>query len=209
MSAPQILNHPVIDDYMAKLRYKECSPEDFRRFVRQIAMLMVPYATSNLPTRSCSVDTPLETASTRVLDEPLILCPILRAGLGLLDGFLTLLPQASVAHIGLARNEETLTPEPYYFNCPSRLSEAEVIVLDPMLATGGSASEAISELKKHGAKKLRFVCIVAAPEGLDTLQSNHPDVPILAANLDRGLNEHGYILPGLGDAGDRIFGTEA
>lgn len=209
MPEPHILNHPVIDEYMAKLRCKECSTEDFRRYVRQIAMLMVPYATANLPTKTCSVETPLETAATRMLSKPIILCPILRAGLGLLDGFLTLLPQASVAHVGLARNEETLVPEPYYFNCPTKLAEAEVIVLDPMLATGGSASEAISELKKHGARQLRFVCLVAAPEGLTRLSKDHPDTPILAANLDRALNKHGYILPGLGDAGDRIFGTEA
>lgn len=202
-----ILNHPIIDDCMARLRHRETPVEEFRRIVRQIAMLMVPAVTQNLSTKPTSIPTPLETTELQTLATPITLCPILRAGLGMLDGFHTLLPQASVAHIGLARNEKTLQPESYYFNSPQNIADTDVLILDPMLATGGSASAAIKALKEHGAKSLRFICLLAAPEGIDRLTKDHPDTSIYAANLDRELNPQGYILPGLGDAGDRIFGT--
>jgi len=192
---------------MARLRHQETPVEEFRRLVRQIAMLMVPTVTQELSTQTTSIPTPLETAELNTLQKPITLCPILRAGLGMLDGFHTLIPQASVAHIGLARNEKTLLPESYYFNSPQNIASSDILVLDPMLATGGSASAAITALKEHGAKSLRFICLLAAPEGIELLTKDHPDTPIYAANLDRELNPQGYILPGLGDAGDRIFGT--
>jgi uracil phosphoribosyltransferase len=141
------------------------------------------------------------------LSRPIVLVPILRAGLGLLDGFLSVLPEAAVGYLGLARNEDTLRPEPYYLNLPRDIGEAEVIVLDPMLATGGSAIDAISQLRHHGARRIRFVCLVAAPEGVSRFEEAAPDVPVFAAALDRGLSDLGFILPGLGDAGDRLFGT--
>ena len=168
---------------------------------------MVPEVTAVLPTRPVSVETPLEVTPGVEVTRPIVLAPILRAGIGFLDGFSDLLPEASVAHIGLARNEQTLQPEPYYFKVPPNLAEAEVLVLDPMLATGGSAVEAVRRLKDAGAKHLRFACLVAAPEGVQALESAFPELPVFTAGLDRCLNEKGYILPGLGDAGDRLFGT--
>jgi len=201
------IQHPVIDDRMARLRQRECTTSDFRRYVQEIAQLMVPAVTANLLTLPIQVETPMAMTTGRKLERDIVLVPILRAGLGMLEGFLRLLPEASVAHIGMARNEKTLQPESYYFNAPISITDADVLVLDPMLATGGSASAAIAELKKHGARHIHFACLVAAPEGLETLNSEHPDVPVHYPALDERLNEHGYILPGLGDAGDRIFGT--
>ncbi|WP_435892667.1 uracil phosphoribosyltransferase [Oceaniferula spumae] len=201
------IQHPVIDDRMARLRQQDCPTSQFRTYVQEIAQMMVPDVTANLFTLPTQVQTPLEITTGRKLERDIILVPILRAGLGMLEGFLRLLPESSVAHIGMARNENTLDPESYYFNAPVNLADADIIVLDPMLATGGSASAAISELKKRGAKHLRFACLVAAPEGLERLNSDHSDVPVYYPALDSRLNEHGYILPGLGDAGDRIFGT--
>lgn len=201
------IQHPVIHDRLASLRHKDCPTSEFRRHVQEIAQLMVPAVTADLGTQPVEVTTPLQVTQCERLSRPIILVPILRAGLGMLEGFLRLLPEASVAHIGMARNEETLEPESYYFNTPPHLAEAEVIVLDPMLATGGSASAAITELKKHGAKHLRLACIVVAPEGLERLNEAIPELPVYYPALDEKLNEQGYILPGLGDAGDRIFGT--
>jgi len=192
---------------MARLRHRDCPTSQFRQYVQEIAQMMVPDVTANLFTLPTQVETPLEITTGRKLDREIVLVPILRAGLGMLEGFLRLLPEASVAHIGMARNEDTLDPESYYFNAPTNIDEADVIVLDPMLATGGSASAAITELKKRGARHIRFACIVTAPEGLERLNSDHPDVSVYYPALDSRLNEHGYILPGLGDAGDRIFGT--
>lgn len=169
--------------------------------------MMVPAVTESLFTLPVQVHTPLEMTTGRKLERDIVLVPILRAGLGMLEGFLRLLPDASVAHIGMERDEETLQPKSYYFKAPTVLEDADVIVLDPMLATGGSASAAISELKKHGARHIRFACLVAAPEGVQIMNNDHPDVPVYYPALDSRLNEHGYILPGLGDAGDRIFGT--
>ncbi|MCP5537147.1 MAG: uracil phosphoribosyltransferase [Akkermansiaceae bacterium] len=201
------IQHPVIDDRMTRLRQRDCTTSDFRRYVQEIAQLMVPAVTANLLTLPVEVETPLAITTGRKLEREIVLVPILRAGLGMLEGFLRLLPEASVAHIGMARNEDTLEPKSYYFNAPACLRDADVLVLDPMLATGGSAGAAISELKKHGARHLSLACLVAAPEGLQTINTRHPDVPVYYAALDKRLNNHGYIIPGLGDAGDRIFGT--
>lgn len=168
---------------------------------------MVPAVTAGFETRVVSCETPLEVTGGYEMTRRIILTPVLRAGLGFLDGFFDLLPDAAVAHIGLARNEETLLPEPYYIKTPPILAESEVIVLDPMLATGGSAVEAVKRLIDLGATHLRFVCLVAAPEGIATFEAAWPEIPVFTAAIDRGLNDRGYILPGLGDAGDRLFGT--
>ncbi|BCX46948.1 uracil phosphoribosyltransferase [Haloferula helveola] len=203
----EVIDHPVIQTELSGLRDRDCPSREFRARVRRVASLMVPAVTAGLETRPIACETPLEVTSGVELARPVVLAPILRAGIGFLDGFLDLLPDASIAHIGLARNEETLQPEPYYFKTPPDLGDAEVIVLDPMLATGGSVSEAIRQLRDSGATRLRFACLVAAPEGVKAIESEHPDLPIFTAALDRCLNAKGYILPGLGDAGDRIFGT--
>lgn len=203
----EVVDHPLIHAELTLLRDRHCPPQRFRSHVRRVASLMVPAVTANLETEPVPCETPLEVTSGVTPSRPIILAPILRAGIGFFDGFLDLLPEASTAHIGLARNEETLRPEPYYFKTPPELPKAEVIVLDPMLATGGSAAEAVTRLRAAGAERLRFACLVAAPEGVDTLHRAHPDLPIFTAALDRCLNAKGYILPGLGDAGDRIFGT--
>lgn len=202
-----LLNHPLIADEMTRVRNPECQPPEFRRGVRRIASLMVPAVTADLATATVPCVTPLETTTGQRLSRGILLAPVLRAGLGFLDGFLDLIPQASVAHIGLARNEETLLPEPYYLKHPDRLADYSIILLDPMLATGGSAAEAVRRLRAAGAADLRFACLVAAPEGVAAFEAACPDVPVYAAALDRCLNERGYILPGLGDAGDRLFGT--
>ena len=202
-----LLDHPLIQDRLALLRSVDCSPGEFRNHIGQIARLMVPGATADLPLRPTPVQTPLEPMEGHRLARPITLVPILRAGLGLADGFLSLLPDASVAHIGLARDEKTLKPSTYYYKAPPGLSKADVLILDPMLATGGSATEAITRLKEQGAVHLRFICVVASPEGCQRLANDHPDVPIYTAALDKGLDSNGYIRPGLGDAGDRIFGT--
>lgn len=204
---PDLQDHPLINDRMAKLRSVDCLPQDFRRHVADIARLLVLPVTANFATSEVSVTTPLTTMTGQQITRPIILVPILRAGLGLSEAFLQMLPEANVAHYGMARNEETLQPEIYLERFPEDVSEAEVIVLDPMLATGGSAVAAIDGLKQRGAKHLHFVCVVASPEGLASLAESHPEVPVTAAVVDDGLNEKGYIVPGLGDAGDRIFGT--
>ncbi len=204
----QTVDHPLINDELTRLREPSCPSPEFRLRVRRIASLMVPAVTADLPTHVVPCNTPLEITSGSKLSRDIILVPVLRAGLGFLDGFLDLIPHASVAHIGLARNEETLEPEAYYINHPSVLEHSDIILLDPMLATGGSATEAVRSLVNAGAKSIRFACLVAAPEGVATLQQAFPDLPIYTAALDRCLDERGYILPGLGDAGDRLFGTD-
>lgn len=201
------LNHPLIADELTRLRDASCPPPEFRLRLRRIASLMAPYVSESFGSRTVDCRTPLEIMSGSRLERNITLVPVLRAGLAFLDGFLDMMPEASVAHIGLARNEKTLQPESYYLKHPPSLADREIIVLDPMLATGGSAVHAIRAMKEAGAKHLRFVCLVAAPEGLALLQSAHPDLPVFAAAIDRCLNERGYILPGLGDAGDRMFGT--
>ena len=199
--------HPLFADRLARLRNQDCSPQEFRRHVVDISKLLVLPATEKLPTKEISITTPVRETTGQIFARPLILVPILRAGLALSEGFHQLLPEASIAHYGLARNEETLEPEVYFEKFPAGLPAAEVFVLDPMLATGGSASAAITGLKENGASHLHFVCLVASPEGLARIKADHPDVPITCAAIDEGLNEKGYIVPGLGDAGDRVFGT--
>ncbi|MDB4354206.1 uracil phosphoribosyltransferase [Akkermansiaceae bacterium] len=199
--------HPLFADRLARLRAEDCPPQEFRRHVTDIAKLLVLPATAELPTRTGPITTPVQETTGNFLERPIILVPILRAGLGLSEGFHQLLPEASIAHYGLARNEETLEPEVYFEKFPAGLPAADVFVLDPMLATGGSAAAAIQGLKENGAQHLHFVCLVASPEGLQRLKNAHPDVRITCAAIDEGLNDKGYIVPGLGDAGDRTFGT--
>jgi uracil phosphoribosyltransferase len=201
------VEHPLIAEELTKLRDPECPSPEFRQRVRRIASLMVATVTANFETTVVACNTPLEITSGVKVSRGIILVPILRAGLGFLDGFLDLIPQASVAHIGLARNEKTLLAEPYYLKHPPNLEEDEIIILDPMLATGGSAIEAVRSLREAGARHIRFACLVAAPEGISALEQAFPDLAIYTACLDRCLNSCGYILPGLGDAGDRLFGT--
>jgi uracil phosphoribosyltransferase len=203
------LDHPLISDELTRLRDPLCPSSEFRQRIRRIASLMVPAVTANLETSVVPCNTPLEITSGVNVTRGILLVPILRAGLGFLDGFLDLIPQASVAHIGLARDEKTLKPESYYLKHPPVLSDKEIIILDPMLATGGSAIEAVRKMHAAGARHIRFVCLIAAPEGVSALSQAFPELAIYTACLDRCLNARGYILPGLGDAGDRLFGTSA
>ena len=206
---PMILDHPLVQHKVSHLRDRNTGTKEFKELVSELAMLLCYEATRDLPTEEVEIETPVAIAKTRVLSgRKLALVPILRAGLGMVDGMLTLLPAAKVGHIGLYRNEETLEPVEYYCKLPSDIAERDVMVLDPMLATGGSAVDAITQIKKRGAKSIKFLAIIAAPEGLERLHTTHPDVDIYVAALDEKLNENGYIIPGLGDAGDRIFGTK-
>ena len=206
---PMIVEHPLLQHKLSILRNKQTGTKEFRDLVGEIATLLCYEATRDLPTEEVEIETPVAVAHTRVLaGRKLALVPILRAGLGMVDGMLTLLPAAKVGHIGLYRNEETLEPVEYYCKLPADIAERDVIVLDPMLATGGSARDAITQIKKRGARSIKFIGIIAAPEGLQKLHEAHPDVDIYVAALDDHLNENGYIVPGLGDAGDRIFGTK-
>lgn len=204
----KIIAHPLIKRDLTLLRNKRTPSNLFRAILRRASILMAYEVTRDLPLKTVSVTTPLERTSGAVVADPVVLVPILRAGLGLVGGFVEVIPDARVGHIGLYRNEETLQPVDYYFKVPRNLGKALVLVLDPMLATGGSAVAAIEYLKRKGARKIRFVSLVAAPEGVRALSKAHPDVLIFSCALDRKLNQQGYILPGLGDAGDRIFGTE-
>lgn len=207
MSNVHVIDHPLIRERLAALRDKTTDPSDFRHQLRAVGRLMVFQATRDFETRETSIETPLEPATGFKLARPIVLVPILRAGLGLAEGLQQLLPEAAFGHIGLARNEETLQPDSYYCNLPPEISEAEVILVDPMLATGGSAVQATRLLKEKGAERLRFVNLVSAPEGIAAFHAEFPEIPIFTAAIDRGLNEVGYITPGLGDAGDRYFGT--
>lgn len=204
-----IFNHPLIQHKISSLRNKETGTNEFRKLVGEIATLEGFEALSDLPTELKEVETPIEKCMTPVLrgKKPAIV-PILRAGLGMVDGLLTLIPAAKVGHIGMYRNEETHEPVEYYCKLPRPIEERLIIVTDPMLATGGSACDAISQIKKYGGKNIKFMCIIAAPEGLERLHREHPDVQIYVGALDRELNKNAYICPGLGDAGDRIFGTK-
>jgi uracil phosphoribosyltransferase len=202
-----IIDHPLVKRDLTLLRDKRTPSNTFRSVLRRTASLMAYEVTRDLKIRQVTVSTPLEKTKGSIVVDPIILVPILRAGLGLVGGFVEVLPNARVGHIGLYRNEETLKPVDYYLKLPKNLSEAVVIVLDPMLATGGSSAAAVTFLKMKGAKKIRFVSLVAAPEGVRRLSKTHSDVKMYTCSLDRQLNEKGYILPGLGDAGDRIFGT--
>ncbi len=209
MKQPVIMNHPLVQHKVSLMRDKNTGTKEFKELVSELANLLCYEATRDLPTKEVEIETPVASAKTRVLSgRKLALIPILRAGLGMVDGMLALIPAAKVGHIGLYRDESTLEPVEYYCKLPDDIAEREVIVLDPMLATGGSASDAISLIKKKGAKNIKFIGIIGAPEGLNKLSSDHPDVTVYLAALDEKLNEHGYIVPGLGDAGDRIFGTK-
>lgn len=204
-----VLDHPLIQHKLTHIRDKNTGTKEFRELVDEVAMLMAFEITRNLPLQDTTVETPVREAKAQVLAGKKIgLIPILRAGLGMVDGMLKLLPAARVGHVGLYRDPETLQPVEYYIKLPSDIAERELIVMDPMLATGGSANDAIHSLKKRGATKIRLMCLVAAPEGVELVKENHPDVDIYLGALDEKLNEHGYIVPGLGDAGDRLFGTK-
>ena len=202
-----VVNHPLIKEKMTHLRDKKTQPRNFRRLLDEIAQLLLFEVTRDLPLRETKVTTPLaETTGYELAVSGITVVPILRAGLGFLDAVLDLIPEARVGHIGLTRDEETLQPIKYYCKIPKD-KDAEIILIDPMLATGGSAAAALTMLKEDGYKHFRFMCLVAAPEGVELVNREHPDVPIYTAALDDHLNEHGYIVPGLGDAGDRVFGT--
>ncbi len=201
-----VIKHPLLDVKMTLLRDKDTKPADFRRIISEVAMLLTFEAARNIPTETVPVTTPLCATEGKKISDTVNIIPILRAGLGFVDGVLRVLPEANVGDIGMKRNEETLEPMEYYCNLPQD-KEAYNIVVDPMLATGGSAVAAIEQLKKRGLKNICFMCLVAAPRGVELMNKVHPEVPIYAAALDSHLNEHGYIVPGIGDAGDRIFGT--
>ena len=203
-----VVRHPLIQHKLTLLRDRSTPKKIFKELVDEIAMLMAYEATASLTLDEIAVQTPLEPAiGWRVSGKKLTLVPILRAGLGMVEGILRLVPSARVGHIGLYRDHDTLEPVDYYFKVPGDAAERDFFLLDPMLATGGSAVSAIDSLKRTGATRIRFLCLVAAPAGVRRVHDAHPDVPIYCASLDRELNEHGYILPGLGDAGDRLFGT--
>jgi len=203
----KLINHPLITHKLSLIRRKETGTRDFRQNINEIAGLMAYEITRDLPLREVIIDTPISSCVTSELSREIILVPVLRAGLGMVDGITSLITTARVGHIGLVRDHETLVPTEYYAKFPADISDAIVMVLDPMLATGGSASAAIGAVKKRGAVTIRLVCIVGTPEGVQRVEREHPDVDIYLAALDSHLNEKGYIVPGLGDAGDRLFGT--
>ena len=204
-----ILDHPLIRHKLAIIRNKDTDTKQFREIIKEIATLMAYESFKDVPTQEIEVETPLEKVTQTVVKENSIaIVPILRAGLGMVDGIISLFPAAKIGHIGLYRDEETLEPHEYYCKLPVNIEDKVVMVVDPMLATGGSAVDAITMLKKRGCKRIKLLSIIAAPEGVDKVVKAHPDVDIFISTLDRCLNEHGYILPGLGDAGDRIFGTK-
>lgn len=208
MSKVCVFDHPLILHKLSILRDKGTSVKEFRELVSEIAMLMCYEATRDLPLEDVEIETPVAKATVkRIAGKKLAIVPILRAGLGMVDGMVSMMPNVKVGHIGLFRDPETLEPVKYYFKMPPDIDERDVIVVDPMLATGGSASAAIQFLKDDGVKHIKLMCIIGAPEGVERMQKDHPDVDIYVAALDDHLNEHGYIVPGLGDAGDRIFGT--
>ena len=204
-----IFTHPLIQHKISILRDKKTGTNEFRKLVEEIAMLEGFEALSDLPTEDVEIETPIETCMTPMISgRKLAIVPILRAGLGMVPGVLSLVPTAKVGHIGMYRNEETHEPVPYYCKLPHPIEERTIVVTDPMLATGGSSVAAIQMLKDKGVKHIRFVCIIAAPEGVERMKKEHPDVDLYIGSLDEKLNDHGYIVPGLGDAGDRIFGTK-
>jgi uracil phosphoribosyltransferase len=202
-----LLKHPLLTHKLTQLRRKETSTKDFRETLDEIAGLMAYEVTNDLPLKTVTVDTPLARFQTREMAMDIVLVPVLRAGLGMVGGITKLIPSARVGHIGMYRDHKTLEPLTYYTKLPDNLQDAIVMVLDPMLATGGSSGAAIQALKDHGAKTIKLVCVVGVPEGVRKIEHDHPDVQIYLAGLDERLNENGYILPGLGDAGDRLFGT--
>ena len=209
MSKVCVFDHPLIQHKLSIMRDKNTSVKEFRELVSEIAMLMCYEATRDLPLEPVEIETPVAKATVnRIAGKKLAIVPILRAGLGMVDGMVSMMPNVKVGHIGLFRDPETLEPVKYYFKMPPDIEERDVIVVDPMLATGGSASAAIQFLKEDGVKHIKLMCIIGAPEGVARMQKDHPDVDIFVAALDERLNDHGYIVPGLGDGGDRIFGTK-
>ena len=209
MSKVVEVNHPLILHKLAFIRNKETGSKDFRDLVSEVSMLLAYEVTRDLPMEEVEIETPIcKTKCKMLAGKKLAIVPILRAGIGMVDGMLNLVPAAKVGHIGLYRDEKTLKPVEYFCKLPEDIAEREVIVVDPMLATGGSSVDALTLLKKRGAKNLRLVCLIAAPEGIEFVQKEHPDVDIYIASIDEKLNEKGYIVPGLGDAGDRLFGTK-
>jgi uracil phosphoribosyltransferase len=202
-----VIDHPLIQHKLTLIRDKETGTKDFRENISEIAGLMAYEITRDVPVNEIGTETPLRRCVTRVLAMDIVLVPILRAGLGMVEGITNLVPTAKVGHVGLYRDHETLEPKDYYAKFPTNVHKAAVLVLDPMLATGGSASAAIAMLKMEGAGNIKLVCIVGAPEGVRRIENDHPDVEIFLAALDEGLNDKGYIVPGLGDAGDRLYGT--
>lgn len=209
MSNVHVMDHPLIQHKLTLIRDKDTGVKEFRELVEEVALLMAYEVTRDLPLKEVEVETPMEKAKCRTIaGKKLGVIPILRAGLGMVDGMTKLIPAAKVGHIGLYRDPETLQPVEYYCKLPSDVGERELIVVDPMLATGGSAAAAISFLKQRGAKTIKLVCLIAAPEGIAKVQEEHDDVDIFVAAVDEKLNDHGYIIPGLGDAGDRLFGTK-
>ena len=209
MSNVHLVSHPLVQHKLTLARRKETSTNTFRRLLGEIGALMAYEVTRDVPLHDVAIETPLEPMTGKMIDgKKLVFVPILRAGTGLLDGFLTVVPGARVGHIGLFRDPATLDPVEYYFKLPQDMQERDAVVLDPMLATGHSAIAAVARLKETGPRSIRFVCLVSCPEGISAFHAAHPDVPVYTAAIDRQLNEHAYILPGLGDAGDRIFGTK-
>ena len=205
----QVISHPLIQHKLSILRREDTSTKDFRELVNEIAMLMGYEVSRDLPHQEVEIQTPIiKTVQKQLSGKKLAIVPILRAGIGMVDGFLSLVPAAKVGHIGMYREEETLEPVEYLVKLPEDIDQRQIFVMDPMLATGGSAILAVDSLKKRGAANIKFVCLVAAPEGVKKLQDAHPDIDIYTASLDERLNENGYIVPGLGDAGDRLFGTK-
>ena len=209
MSKVFVFDHPLIQHKLTYIRDKNTGTKEFRELVDEVAGLMAFEITRNLPTQDVTVETPVGLANSKTIaGKKLGLVPILRAGLGMVDGILRMIPAAKVGHVGLYRDPKTLQPVEYYVKLPTDVEEREFIVIDPMLATGGSAVEAINSLKKRGARTIKLMCLVAAPEGVEIVKEAHPDVDIYLAAMDEKLNDHGYIVPGLGDAGDRLFGTK-
>jgi uracil phosphoribosyltransferase len=202
-----IVDHPLVAAGLSMLRAKTTTPDQFRRHLQEVAVLLFAAASRSWGTKAIEVETPLASSAGAILDKPIVLVPILRAGLGMVDGILRIAPDASIGHIGIYRDAETLRPVSYYERLPVNITAANVLLLDPMLATGHSACEAASILKAQGAQSIQFLCVLVCPPGVQQFHGQHPDVPIVAAAIDPELNDHGYLVPGLGDAGDRYFGT--
>jgi len=203
----QMVTHPLVSDKLCKLRDKNTNPQDFRRLLQEISVMLAIEATAQCQLKEIMLETPLEKTTGQILAKDIVLVPVLRAGLGMLNGFLSIIPNAKVGYLGIYRDENTLAPVAYYNNLPGNLGDSDIYLLDPMLATGGSADFCLSLINSSGGKKITLVSLVSAPEGLAVINKNHPDVKIITASLDRTLNERGFILPGLGDAGDRQNGT--
>ena len=204
-----VITHPLVQHKLTLMRRKDASTNTFRRLLGELSSLMAYEVTRDMPMQDVQIETPLETMAARVIDgKKLVFVSILRAGNGILEGMLSVVPGARVGHVGLYRDPKTLTAVEYYFKMPQDMQERDIVIVDPMLATGNSAIAAVDRLKKLAPKSIKFVCLLTCPEGLKAMHEAHPDVPVYTAAIDRQLNEHGYILPGLGDAGDRIFGTK-